>query len=170
MSQQMLHNQNQSYLLLLHCLFCLSFWFCFFSFPLVPLVFVLLVTASLADQWLPLFKNVVSTTHAQGMWVCWHMCCCIWLFIDNKFVCAIDRFAVQLLLCSCFSAIVAVPSSVVLELCWNFICIVCLIVVFVWFMSYVHCVRCPVLYWSCCSDLEWLLWPCAVGWVEVSKD
>ena len=36
-------------------------------------------------------------------------------------------------------------------------------------VSYVHCVSCLELHWSCCSDLEELLWPCGMGWVKISK-
>ena len=36
-------------------------------------------------------------------------------------------------------------------------------------MGYVHCLSCVALHWSCCSDLEQLLWPCGAGWVKISK-
>ena len=41
-------------------------------------------------------------------------------------------------------------------------------------MNYVHCVQLALsssqLYWSWCSDLEQLLYPCHVGWAKISTN
>ena len=47
---------------------------------------------------------------------------------------------------------------------FNFNRIVCLIFVVAWVA-----LSCPELHWSCCSDLEQMLWPCGVGWMKIEK-